>query len=68
MGSSDSDTPLINYLAAARASHEMGDGERSDELLNEAVTTTKGADLAVGITPPNYKWIASKTNKHWRRS
>ena len=48
----DSDTPLINYLAAARAAYEQGKNDASDELLKLASQTTKdrGIDLAVGIT------------------
>lgn len=44
------DTPLINYLAAARATYEQGKNLETDELLNKANQSTPGADLAVGIT------------------
>ena len=44
------DTPLINYLAAARATYEQGKTLETDELLNKANQSTPGAELAVGIT------------------
>ena len=44
------DTPLINYLAAARATYEQGKTVETDELLNAANQSTPGAELAVGIT------------------
>lgn len=40
---------IINYLAAARAAQMAGNYERSDELMAEAVKSTKGAELAVGL-------------------
>lgn len=46
----NSDTPLINYLAAARAAYEQGDTDSTDELLKAASQSTKGSELAVGIT------------------
>lgn len=45
-----SDTPLINYLAAARAAYEQGKTDATDELLKAASNSTKGSELAVGIT------------------
>ncbi|WP_221793189.1 heme biosynthesis HemY N-terminal domain-containing protein [Oceanobacter mangrovi] len=46
----DTDMPLINYLAAARAAYEQGKHETTDELLNSANKSTRGAELAVGIS------------------
>ena len=46
----DSDQPLINYLAAARAAYEQDKSEATDEWLKQASLSTKGTDLAVGIT------------------
>ncbi|MCZ6710772.1 MAG: heme biosynthesis protein HemY, partial [Gammaproteobacteria bacterium] len=43
-------SPLINYLNAARAAHEMGDAEGRDELLRQAHESTPGARFAVGLT------------------
>lgn len=40
---------IINYLAAARAAQQAGNYERSDELMAEAASSTKGAELAVGL-------------------
>lgn len=42
--------PLINYLNAARAAHEMGDPRGRDELLRAAHESTAGARFAVGLT------------------
>lgn len=44
------DAPLINYLGAARAAHELADFESRDENLQHALESTPGATLAVGIT------------------
>ncbi|MFA5677154.1 MAG: heme biosynthesis HemY N-terminal domain-containing protein [Pseudomonas sp.] len=44
------DQPLINYLAAARAAHEMEDYRQSDDLLREAYETTPDADVAIAVT------------------
>jgi HemY protein len=41
--------PLINYLNAARAAHEMGDEQRRDELLHLAHESTPQARFAVGL-------------------
>lgn len=46
----DSDQPLINYLAAARAAYEQNKSDATDEWLKQASLSTKGSDLAVGIT------------------
>lgn len=43
------DTPLINYLGAARAAHETGDFEGRDAHLQQALASTPRATLAVGI-------------------
>lgn len=45
-----SDTPLLNYLGAARAVHEMDDPVKRDEYLRIAYENTPEAHLAVGIT------------------
>ena len=44
------ETPLINYLNAARASHELGDETERDEFLRQAHETTPGSRFAVGLT------------------
>lgn len=43
-------TPLINYLSAARAAHELDDMEGRDELLRKAHESTPGSRFAVGLT------------------
>lgn len=50
LSADDSDTPLINYLAAARAAYEQGKNDAADEWLKAASQSTKGAELAVGLT------------------
>ncbi len=44
------DSPLINYLAAARAAHEAGNDEASAAYLRQADNTAPGAEMAIGIT------------------
>jgi HemY protein len=44
------DSPLVNYLSAARAAHAMSDVEGRDELLRKAHESTPGARFAVGLT------------------
>lgn len=45
-----SDSPLFNYLQAARAAHLQGKGERRDEWLKIAYEETPGAANAVLLT------------------
>ncbi|MFU8798282.1 MAG: heme biosynthesis protein HemY [Gammaproteobacteria bacterium] len=45
----NSETPLINYLAAARAAQELGAYDRRDEYLRLAHDTTPDAEIAIGI-------------------
>lgn len=45
----NSDTPLLHYLAAARAAQKQGIPERRDNYLRLAHETTAGADIAVGV-------------------
>jgi len=46
---SNSDTPLLHYLAAARAAQKQNAAERRDNYLRLAHETTEGADVAVGV-------------------
>ena len=46
----NSDTPLLNYLAAARAAQEQGADQRRDKYLQEAYESTPEAEMAVGLT------------------
>jgi HemY protein len=50
MVADDTETPLLNYLAAARATHELGKDKEMLELLGRAKKSTDGAELAVGLT------------------
>ncbi len=43
-------SPLINYLNAARAAHELGDAEGRDDLLRQAHESTPGSRFAVALT------------------
>lgn len=45
-----SDTPLLNYLAAARAAHMREAYERRDELLKLAIESDSKANVAVGVS------------------
>jgi HemY protein len=45
-----SETPLVNYLMAARASDALGDEQQLSEFLKKAEQTTSGASIAVGLT------------------
>lgn len=46
----ESEVPLLNYLSAAKAAQEMGDAKRRDKYLKLAHDSSKGADLAIGLT------------------
>jgi HemY protein len=43
-------SPVINFLNAARAAHEMGDTDGRDEILRQAHESAPGASFAVGLT------------------
>lgn len=45
-----SETPLINYLIAARASHALGDEQQTKHYLKLADQSTTGASIAVDLT------------------
>ena len=49
-GAAYSDTPLINYLGAARAAQKLGSKERRDAYLAQAYRSMPEAKLAVGLT------------------
>ncbi|MHA7840874.1 MAG: heme biosynthesis HemY N-terminal domain-containing protein [Gammaproteobacteria bacterium] len=49
-GAKYSVTPLINYLAAARAAQEQDALLRRDDYLRSAHASTKGSEIAVGLT------------------
>lgn len=45
-----SETPLLNYLAAAKAAQQQGAHERRDGYLKQAHLSMPSADVAVGLT------------------
>ncbi len=45
-----SDTPLINYLSAAKAAEEDGSPERRDQYLQQAFDVSAGSEVAVRLT------------------
>ncbi len=57
-------TPLINFLSAARAAHEMGDARGRDELLRRAHESTPGSKFAVGLTQAELQMDAGQ----WEQS
>jgi len=46
----DSESPLLNYLAAASAAQEQSQDKRRDEYLALAHDSMPGSDVAVGLT------------------
>jgi HemY protein len=48
-GAGRSDAPLLNYMQAAIASHELGRAQRRDELLQKAIDSTPGSAFAVQL-------------------
>ncbi len=44
------ETPLLNYLAAARAAHENGQPDAADSYLQQARKVMPKAEAAIGIT------------------
>ncbi|PID34197.1 MAG: heme biosynthesis protein HemY, partial [Thiotrichales bacterium] len=45
-----SETPLLNYLTAARAAHMQNNPERRDKLLRLAIENDSHAQIAVGVS------------------
>jgi HemY protein len=57
----NTDTPLLNYLTAARAAQEMGDNHLRDNYLREAQQAMPDAKIAVELTQAqlqlaNHQW------------
>lgn len=44
------DTPLINYLTAARAAQELGENQRRDDFLREAKQSMPDTKIAIELT------------------
>lgn len=45
-----SETPVLNYVAAARAAHMQEAYERRDQWLKQAIESDNQADIAVGVS------------------
>lgn len=57
----DTETPLLNYLTAARAAQEMGDSKLRDDYLRDAQQSMPEAKIAVELTQAqlqlaNHQW------------
>ena len=55
-----SETPLLHYLAAARAAQKQKAAERRDSYLRLAHETTDGADIAVGVVQAELQLAANQ--------
>lgn len=60
----DTDTPLLNYLTAARAAQEMGDSQLRDDFLREAQQSMPDAKIAVELTQAQLQLA----NKQWEQA
>ncbi len=66
----DAETPLLNYLTAARAAQELGDNTLRDDYLRQAHQSTPEAKIAVELTQAqlqlaNQQWEQARaTLKH----
>lgn len=60
----DADTPLLNYLTAARAAQEMGDHEMRDNFLRDAQQCMPEAKIAVELTQAQLQLA----NRQWEQA
>lgn len=60
----DADTPLLNYLTAARAAQEMGDNQLRDKFLREAQQCMPEAKIAVELTQAQLQLA----NRQWEQA
>ena len=60
----DTDTPLLNYLTAARAAQEMGDSKLRDDYLREAQQSMPEAKIAVELTQAQLQLA----NRQWEQA
>jgi HemY protein len=58
-----SETPLLNYLAAARAAQQLGAHDRRDEYLRLAHNATPTADVAIGLTKAELQLAHNQTEQ-----
>lgn len=56
----NSETPLLHYLAAARAAQKQNASDRRDDYLRLAHETTAGADVAVGVVQAELQLAADQ--------
>jgi HemY protein len=59
----DSDTSLLNYLAAARAAQQAGAYDRRDHYLKAAIEENPEADVAVSLTQAELQ-LAHRQTEH----
>lgn len=60
----DADTPLLNYLTAARAAQEMGDHQKRDDFLRDAQHCMPEARVAVELTQAQLQLA----NRQWEQA
>ena len=60
----DTDSPLLNYLTAARAAQEMGDSQLRDHYLREAQQSMPDAKIAVELTQAQLQLA----NQQWEQA
>lgn len=60
----NADTPLLNYLTAARAAQKMGDSQLRDHYLREAQQSMPEAKIAVELTQAQLQLA----NKQWEQA
>ena len=60
----DTDTPLLNYLTAARAAQEMGDNTLRDDYLRQAQQSMPEAKIAVELTQAQLQLA----NRQWEQA
>lgn len=59
----EEEKPMIYLIGAAKAAQELGDTERCDELLNEALERQPQAELAIGLAHAEILWKRSETQE-----
>jgi HemY protein len=60
----DTETPLLNYLTAARAAQEMGENKLRDDYLREAQQSMPEAKIAVELTQAQLQMA----NRQWEQA
>ena len=60
----DTETPLLNYLTAARAAQEMGDNKLRDDYLRQAQQSMPEAKIAVELTQAQLQLA----NRQWEQA